>query len=520
MFELSRKQPSPASAAPSAASAAPTAGSSRPAVLIVDDVAGNLLALEGVLRRDDIEILTAPSGSAALDIFLAREIALAIIDVQMPEMDGFELATLIRGVERTRCIPIIFLTASSPEPARIFKGYEAGAVDYLFKPVNEHIIRSKVDVFVTLAKQRQQLRQSERLREIFMGILGHDLQNPLNGILLTMYTLLGRSRDKEIRELAECVVQSGQRMARMIEQLLDVSRFRLGGGIALATQVVDLQQLIEQVLGEFATERQRLRLEVLGDGCGVWDVDRLLQIVSNLVGNAVHHSPPGSPIRVRIDGELADWVTLTIHNGGQPIPDELRGVLFEPFRGSGSGSKTPRLGLGLYITRELVLAHGGTISFESSAESGTRFIVTLPRQLPGAAPATSDATPAPPPSAPLDMPSQPVVLVVEDEPHARRALGELLGEVGTYQVRLAANAKEALELADAHRTQLRLLITDLQLPGMSGEELAAQLREEHPQLKVIFMSGRPQDSTADELFIQKPLDLAALDTLIERALAQ
>ncbi len=213
-------------------------------------------------------------------------------------------------------------------------------------------------------------------------------------------------------------------------------------------------------------------------------------------------------------------MTLTIHNGGQPIPDELRGVLFEPFRGSGSGSKTPRLGLGLYITRELVLAHGGTITFESSAESGTRFIVTLPRQLPGAAPATSDATPDPPPSAPLDTPSQPVVLVAEDEPHARRALGELLGEVGTYQVRLAANAKEALELADAHRTQLRLLLTDLQLPGMSGAELAAQLREEHPQLRVIFMSGRPQDSTAGELFIQKPLDLAALDMLIERALSQ
>ena len=157
--------------------------SKLPVVLIVDDFAENLIAMEAMLRCDEFEIVTARSGRAALDILLDRSVALAIIDVQMPEMDGFELATLMRGVEKTRYVPIVFVTAHSPDVARMFKGYEVGAVDYLFKPIDQQVLRGKVDVFVTLERQRQQLLQVERMREMFVGILGHDLRNPLQSIL-------------------------------------------------------------------------------------------------------------------------------------------------------------------------------------------------------------------------------------------------------------------------------------------------------------------------------------------------
>jgi PAS domain S-box-containing protein len=146
----------------------PGGSSSLPVVLIVDDNAENLLALQAMLQRDDVEILTASSGQAALEILLERKIAVAIVDVMMPEIDGFELAELIRGVDRTRRVPIIFVTAGSRAEYQVFTGYETGAIDFLFKPVNDRVLRAKVDVLVSLEKQRQRinsaLQQAERSR--------------------------------------------------------------------------------------------------------------------------------------------------------------------------------------------------------------------------------------------------------------------------------------------------------------------------------------------------------------------
>jgi len=126
-------------------------------VLLVDDLAENLLALRSLLRRDDLELLQAKSGREALELLLDHEVAVALIDVQMPEMDGFELAELMRGSERTRHVPIILVTAGSREEQRVFRGYDAGATDFLFKPLEPYAVQSKVDTFVQLHRQRQLL---------------------------------------------------------------------------------------------------------------------------------------------------------------------------------------------------------------------------------------------------------------------------------------------------------------------------------------------------------------------------
>src|SRR5665213_922504 len=159
--------------------------------LLVDDLGENLLALSKLVERDDVEVLSAHSGVEALEILLAHEVALALIDVQMPGMDGFELAELMRGSERTRAIPIIFVTAGIGDQSRVFKGYEAGAVDFLYKPVEPRVLRNKVDVFFELNRQRQQLSrdlvertETLRLHEMFTAVLGHDLRNPLSGIMM------------------------------------------------------------------------------------------------------------------------------------------------------------------------------------------------------------------------------------------------------------------------------------------------------------------------------------------------
>lgn len=355
----------------------------RPVVLIVDDVADNLVAFEAMLRRDDIEIVTVPSGAAALEVLLKRDVALAIVDVQMPEMDGFALAELMRGVERTRYVPIIFVTAGSHDSSRVFQGYEAGAVDFLFKPVDPQILRSKVDVFATLERHRQRLREQDRMREMFIGILGHDLRNPLSGITMAANVVLSRSKDETVREPMERIIASSQRMARMVEQLLDLTRLRLGEGIALQPRPCDLRRLVEDVLGESEATSRRGRLEVRGDATGTWDADRMLQVTANLIGNALQHGAKGSPVVIHIDGTAADTVVLRVHNEGPPIPEDLRPVLFEAFRGQGKGQRGGGLGLGLYISHQIVLAHGGQLTFESSADAGTTFAASVPRHFAG-----------------------------------------------------------------------------------------------------------------------------------------
>lgn len=353
--------------------------SRRPIILVVDDIADNLVAFEAMLRRDDLEIVTVSSGAAALEVLLKRDVALAIVDVQMPEMDGFALAELMRGVERTRFVPIIFVTAGARDSSRVFQGYEAGAVDFLFKPVDPQILRGKVDVFATLERQRQRLREEDRMREMFIGILGHDLRNPLSGITMAANILLGRCTDAAQREPLERIVSSSHRMARMVEQLLDLTRLRLGEGIALSPRRCDLRKLVEDVLGESEATRRRCQLEVIGNPEGSWDADRMLQVASNLVGNAMQHGAAGTPITVCVDGSAADRVVLRVHNLGAPIPAELRPVLFDAFRGQQNSQKGGGLGLGLFITHQLVQAHGGSLTFESTADAGTTFTAAVPR---------------------------------------------------------------------------------------------------------------------------------------------
>lgn len=350
--------------------------SDRPVVLVVDDVEDNLLALAGMLRRDDIEIVTASSGRAALEVLLERDVALAIVDVHMPEMDGFALADLMRGVDKTRYVPLIFVTAGLHDVSGVSKGYEAGAVDFLFKPVNDQVLRSKVAVFVMLHRQRQQLIQAERIRELFVGVLGHDLRNPLNGILMSIQLAMLRTADTDVRLPLERSVLTAERMVRLVEQLLDVTRIRLGGGVSLSPGPADLGSLVGQVVEELAQHRRRFVIELAGATSGTWDIDRLAQVVSNLVGNAVQHSPPDTPILVRVNGAREETLVLEVRNSGPRIPPELQEVLFEPFRGR---NRAGGLGLGLFVCKQFVAAHGGRIDFESSDEGGTCFRVSLPR---------------------------------------------------------------------------------------------------------------------------------------------
>jgi two-component system, sensor histidine kinase and response regulator len=357
-------------------------------LLLVDDVEENLVALSAVLARSGVELTTARSGEEALEALLVDDFALALIDVHMPGMDGFELAELMRGAERTRRIPIIFITAATDETARIFKGYEAGAVDFLFKPVDPRLLRSKVDTFVQLHRQKQrlseqldQLNQMLRLGDMLVAVLGHDLRGPLQSIEMAAQVALSRTGDQAaIRQAMGAVRKSTQRMARLIDQLLDFARARTQGGIPVEPGPCDLHDLARSVVAELdSAASDRVQIATRGSLQGTWDADRILQVVDNLTRNAAAHGSPEGPIRIDLDGSDPDQVRIEVHNLGH-IPPERASSLFDPFtRVHDQRSRSEGLGLGLYIVDQLARSHGGRVSLSSQPSTGTSFVVTLPR---------------------------------------------------------------------------------------------------------------------------------------------
>ncbi|MGY8526578.1 hybrid sensor histidine kinase/response regulator [Paracidovorax citrulli] len=356
-------------------------------ILTVDDIASNLAALDAVLARPDVELVHANSGQQALELLLDHDFGLAILDVNMPGMDGFELAELMRGSARTRHIPILFLTAAGYDTQRTFKGYATGAVDFLYKPLDADILSAKVDVFVQLARQKQQLAEqlatSQRLlksNEMLMAVLAHDLRTPLSAILASTSFLERFGSNDKTAPVLERIRRSGTRMVRMVDQLLDVARLH-GGRMQASLQREELQALCAAIVDEHESRygRGRLVLECEGDTSAVVDPGLMSQVVSNLVGNALQHGDPDHPVRVHVDGTDPRRLTVSVRNGGV-IPAELLPHLFDAFRSGRSAADSEGLGLGLYIARELAMLHGGDIRVASTEALGTVFTVWVPRE--------------------------------------------------------------------------------------------------------------------------------------------
>ncbi|HEY2020185.1 hybrid sensor histidine kinase/response regulator [Paraburkholderia sp.] len=356
-------------------------------ILIVDDIVHNITALQALLARPEVSVLVADSGTAALDLLLKHEVALAILDVNMPGMNGFELAALMRGSPRTSHVPIIFLTATSQDASRTFRGYEAGAVDFLYKPFDPRILQSKVDVFVQLEQQKRQLaaqlvttRQMLEANEMLMAVLSHDLRTPLGAVLASAEYLMRTAADEQSVTVATRVKNSSLRMARMVDQLLNLARLQ-GGRLPLQPRSIELATLCRSVIDEFASQKSGKRIVVTSSGntTGAWDTDLMWQAVSNLVSNALHHGAPDGDIGVHVDGDGEESVRLTVSNRGT-IPAEVFPHLFKAFGANGNGARSREgLGLGLHIVQEIARMHGGGVSVESHDTAGTAFTIELPR---------------------------------------------------------------------------------------------------------------------------------------------
>ncbi len=384
-------------------------------LLIVDDLPENLLALDALLQAPGIRVHQAESAEQALELLLRYEFALAILDVQMPGMDGFQLAELMRGTERTKQIPIVFVSAAGRELNYAFKGYESGAVDFMQKPLDAHAVRSKVSVFVDLyrgrkrlARQLDALEQSRREQEVlldelrstqaelegavrmrddFMSIVSHELKTPLNSLILEVQLRklqLGRNNleafsEERLRNMVDKDERQIQSLIRLIDDMLDVSRIRTGK-LSIRPSRTDLAQLVGNVVESFAAQMEacgcELRLERNETIIGVWDAFRIEQVLANLLTNAMRYGA-GKPVHVSVVS-CADGACIEVRDHGIGIsPQSLERIFCQFERAEGSESSAG-LGLGLFIADQIVRAHNGRIQVQSEEGQGSLFRVLLP----------------------------------------------------------------------------------------------------------------------------------------------
>lgn len=526
-----------------------TEASDNVCFLLVDDLEENILALEGLLRRDGLTLLKARSGEEALEYLLQFDIALAFLDVQMPGMDGFELAELMRGTERTRRVPIIFVTAGLADSERRFRGYETGAVDFLQKPIDPDMLRGKAAVFFDLYRQRQEVArqrdeinaavtevsrlflESEQLSEAltdagrrkdeFLATLAHELRNPLaplrNGLELLRVAPPGSDIALNSREMME---RQLEHLVRLVDDLLDISRIT-SGKIILQRKPIKLREIAQLAV---ETTRPLLdaaehKLELHFPEEDIWvnaDITRLAQALSNLLSNAAKYTPAGGRVSVscrREDG----LVVIDVTDTGFGIPTSMLAEVFVMFsqvnrtldRAQGG------LGIGLALVRRLVELHGGSVSAFSEGEGkGSTFTLRVPTIT---TPVPESVSPAP--KITVDRAGHLRILVVDDNVDAAESLALLL-ELEGHELRTAHSGEAALVVIKEFLPHT--VILDIGLPDMSGLEVAKTVRADpnfnNTMLVALTGWGSEQDkeqtkAAGFDSHLTKPVEIEKLDQL-------
>lgn len=509
--------------------------------LLVDDLEANLIALEAILEREGLTLLKAKSGREALELLLVHEIALAFVDVQMPEMSGFELAEIMRGTERTKAVPIIFLTAGIVDQQRRIQGYETGAVDFLLKPIDPAILLNKAAIFYDLARQRQDLWESQaQLREVneqleatnarleredrtkdeFLAMLAHELRNPIAPILTGVDILMRTPTDTALVEkVAGMMKRQTSQMARLIDDLLDVSRITMGK-IELRTEEVSVAEVVDAAVESVQPliERMEHRFSVSNAPVG-WripaDHHRLAQIMANLLSNAAKYTPKGGEIRLRVterDGKLQ----ISVRDNGKGIGEEFQAGIFNLFDQGAVGAKDG-LGIGLTLVKTLVDMHGGEVSLVSEGEGcGSEFTVLLPGLATG-----ESVTETVVDSISEEKNASELKVLIADDGKATADILNMFFVMEGMKTAVAYDGAQAVQTAESFVPDLVCL--DLGMPVVDGYEAARRIRELHPDAWIVALSGWGSDEdrrkTAEAGFdehLTKPVNPADLRELIKR----
>lgn len=508
-------------------------------VLVVDDRPENLMAMESLLQSDELNVVKASSGDEALNLVRKHDFALVLMDVQMPEMDGFETAELIRGRKKTRHLPIIFVTAISKEQTHVFKGYESGAVDYLFMPLDPLILKSKVSIFVQLYQQRKDLEDSqaaldainrrledlvrertlvleEKSRELkvankrlveldamksaFLSSVSHELRTPLTSIMgfaklinrdfLKNFSPLGdgmrklEKKSKRISKNLGIIASEGERLTRLINDVLDLNKIETGRmewNDSLVSPIEVVKHAVDVVSGLFM-EKPHVKLIVRAPDdlpSLVIDEDKLAQVLINLLNNAEKFTREGT-VFIEVSKTSLDRMLFKVSDSGVGIPQEYLDKVFAKFiqvAGDTLVKKPAGTGLGLTICREIVEHYNGEIWVESTEGVGSTFFFELPIPQQGLVRSLTQQKSGEEKkqAGAAEGEEAPLILVVDDDHSINAYLSELLEGEG-FSVVSAYDGETAVELARELRPDC--ISMDIMMPIMDGKSAIDLLRAE------------------------------------------
>lgn len=508
----------------------------RTKVLAVDDRKENLFALSNLLKDCSADLYTANSGAKALELMLEHDFALAILDIQMPEMDGFELAELMRGAEKTKAVPIIFVTAATDRTGFAFRGYEKGAVDFLVKPIDSMVLSSKVRVFIELDEQKRLLQEAKesaedanRLKSSFLANMSHEIRTPL-GAMIGFAELLedGNISGEEKSKYSKIIRKNGQALLRLIDDVLDLSKVEAG---RLEVELISFSpvELFREILSllQRTAEQKGITLKMDVDSSIpeslTSDPTRLRQILMNIIGNAIKFTAQGEVLfhAEMLESTQPPLLRITVRDTGLGIDEATAAKLFQPFIQADNSTtrKFGGTGLGLVLSKRLAQRLGGDVRLiQSTSGQGSTFEV-LVEAVPLKGTGTLKKVSKPEKEERKDLENL-SILVVEDSPDNQMLLGKMLGRLGA-KTSFASNGEEAV--TSALSSHFDLILMDIQMPILDGYGATARLREHGYAKPIIALTAHAMSEERDRCLasgfddhLSKPIDWPTFRTVLNR----